>query len=403
MSPEDYREALNQGFSGKVIPEGLHVHHLDEDWTNNEIQNLMLISPRDHGQLHASERIRNLSFIAVPTTIVSIVPEREQQTFDVKMAAPFNNFVADGLVVHNSGKTNLALCAIREHQRLWPDLLCIFIDIEVAFSSDWAMAMGVDVEKLIVVRPDYAEQTVDIVEKFLYADDVGIIVIDSIAAMVTMQELSSSAEKANVGGSSLAVAKLVRKMTRAFGSSNKEERYPTVIWINQIRYQVGVVFGNPETLPGGNGQKFVAFLRIRLSAKAEFDSKISSDVPAVKATKGKITKHKVPVLKIQFEYNMAMIAGPNIEPGRCNNWKAVSTVLKDREWIMKGDKGGWDYVSPVTGEVLSFKTQNELGLHVIQPKIMDGLLKFLLEEHREKYLKRVTKKKTKKVLSIGGK
>jgi recombination protein RecA len=242
----------------------------------------------------------------------------------------------------SSGKTNLVLACIRNHQQLWPDLVCVIVDIENSFDAEWARSLGVDVDKLLVLKPDYAEQVVDMVESMLMAEDIGLVAIDSLAAMVTTQEVSSSAEKAIVGGASLAVGKLVRKTTLALSEAGKQGRSPTLIYVNQIRFKVGVMFGDPETMPGGMAPKYQAALQVRLYGKNITDNKISTTVPIGKQTKVVIKKWKVPIVGTHCEYIMVTYPHDGLQIGQTADWGLVSGYLKESGLLSKTGSSGWE-------------------------------------------------------------
>lgn len=276
----------------------------------------------------------------------------------------------------SSGKTNLALCLIREHQRLHPEQTCVFVDIEGTLTTDWAQSLGVDTERLVVIRPDYAEQCVDIVTEILKAEDCGLVVIDSIAAMVNMAEINNTAEKANVGGTSRLVGNLVRQCTTTLSKAAKQGDFtsvPTIVWINQIRFKVGVMFGNPETFPGGEAQKFMAALRVRLHGKNIVDAAVNKAMPVRKYTKGTVQKWKQPIFCTGFEYEMAMIPHKGLEVGYANDWPVVKAQLHSAGLMEKVDKG---YAVPVLGDE-QFKTQAELWEWIRSEK-MGTLLNLLL-------------------------
>ena len=189
----------NNALEGLVfLPSEVHVHHMDENPENNELSNLGLVSSSYHGRLHALERHNNLRFVVIPDTVLSIKSVGLKQTYDVKMESPCNNFVAQKFVVHNSGKTALAYLLMAQVQR--EGKKAIYIDAEATLDPHWAAMFGIDVNKLFVITPAYAEQAVDAVEAMLYAKDVGIVVVDSVAALTTDNEIASSSEKMNVGG-----------------------------------------------------------------------------------------------------------------------------------------------------------------------------------------------------------
>lgn len=256
----------------------------------------------------------------------------------------------------SSGKTNIVLLAIANHQRLWPDKVCVFVDVEQSLDPAWAKRLGVDTEKLIVIRPDYAEQMVDMVESLLYTEDCGIVAIDSLAALVTTSELEASAERANVGGSTLVIGKLVRKTTLALGSAEKAGRYPTLFYINQIRSKVGVIYGNPETLPGGNAPNFQAGMKLRVHGKNLMDPKVSSVMPVRKDTTFAIQKWKVPILGTTGKFEMVTIPHKGLETGQCDDFNSVSEHLKAFGMFEKGPKDkGWIIVGSHYDTIAPFK------------------------------------------------
>jgi recombination protein RecA len=258
----------------------------------------------------------------------------------------------------SSNKTNIALLAIANHQRIWPDLKCVFVDIEGSFDPKWAAQLGVDVSKLLVVRPDYAEQVVNIVESLLHAQDCGIIVIDSLAAMITTQEADSDAEKANVGGTGLVTGKLVRKTTLGLNSAAKEGRQPTLIYINQTRMKIGVMYGNPETQPGGNAPQFQASIRLRVYGKNIMDSKISSTMPVIKEVTFVLNKWKVPVLAASGKFEMVTQMFNGYPIGFCNDFNEVSGHLKDFGLFHKGPKDkGWVILGETYNKIDEFKAK----------------------------------------------
>ena len=241
----------------------------------------------------------------------------------------------------SSGKTNITLLAIAQHQMLWPDKINVLIDMENGFDPAWAKKLGVNTEKLVVIKPAYGEQIVDIAESALYTDDCGIVVIDSIAAIIGTAEAEASAERASVGGSSLLVGKLCRKVGLALGEMEKRGKSPTVVFINQIRSKVGVVYGNPETMPGGNAPKFAASMILRVYGKNVMDSKVSSTMPIAKETKFVLNKWKCPVLSAEGGFTMATMAHKGLKVGQCDDFNTVSEYLKAFGLFEKDAKKGW--------------------------------------------------------------
>lgn len=279
----------------------------------------------------------------------------------------------------SSGKTNVALLAIAQHQMLWPNLTCVFFDVERSYDPAWAAQLGVDTSKLVVVRPSYAEQLVDMVESFLFADDCGIVVVDSLAALITTQELESSAEKANVGGTGLVTGKLVRKTTHALGEAEKEGRQPTLIYINQTRMKIGVMFGNPETQPGGNAPQFQAAIRLRLYGKNITNTKVSATMPVAKETTFVLNKWKCPILSASGKFTMVTLPHNGMPAGFCDDFNAVSEYLKTFGMFEKGEKGkGWVILGETYDTIAPFKAKlygdKKFGAEV-RAAIIERLLK----------------------------
>lgn len=242
----------------------------------------------------------------------------------------------------SSGKTNVVLKAIGKGQQLYPDKMAVFVDAEHAFDPVWAATLGVDVDRLIVVHPEYAEQAVDMIEAFLYASDVFVVVLDSIAALSTQNEIESSAEKAAVGGAALIVGKLFRKATISFTRMrNQGQMPPAFIGINQIRHKIGVMYGDPETMPGGNTIKFASSFTVRLYGKAIMDKKLHPVLPAYKETSIIIRKFKIPVNATTAVYQMQMVEANGKSPGHVEDWPTMKAYLTELDYLGKADGGGW--------------------------------------------------------------
>ncbi len=257
----------------------------------------------------------------------------------------------------SSSKTNIALMTIAAHQLMFPDKVCVFFDIENSFDPAWARLLGVDTTKLVVIRPSYGEQVVDMAESALYTDDCGIVVIDSLAALLTTSELQASAERSNVGGSTLLIGKLVRKTTLALSEADKKGRQPTLIYINQVRSKVGVVYGNPETMPGGNAPKFQANIILRVYGKNEMDTKVSSTMPVKKEVKFVISKWKCPILSAGGTFSMATLPHQGLKVGQCADFNTVSEYLKSFGQFEKDAKKGWVILGQHYPVIDEFKTR----------------------------------------------
>jgi len=234
----------------------------------------------------------------------------------------------------SSGKTTVALMAIAYVQRAL-GLKAVFVDLEGTLDLDWAHHCGVVTEDLVVLEPDTAEQTVDLVESVIYANDVGIVVVDSLAAMTTENEINSGAEKMIVGGASLIVGKMIRKTVSALTVERKRGHFPAVIFINQIRIKIGTMFGDPETQPGGNAVKFASSLSIRLYGKDVLDKDVHPSLPTFKAVTGTIRKNKISIASKSFEYDLCLIPHKHYQMLDSPSWKTVAGFLKQYGLLVK--------------------------------------------------------------------
>ena len=145
----------------------------------------------------------------------------------------------------------------------------VFVDMEGAFDPNWFTTLGGNVDDLLLIQPEFAEQACDIVEALVGSGEVDIIVVDSIAMMSPADEIEKSSEQLLVGTHARLMNRMMRSVQSRFNSLGMiNERKPAVILINQIRKNVGVMFGNPDTYPGGLGQKFASSITIKFTARA---------------------------------------------------------------------------------------------------------------------------------------
>ncbi len=158
-----------------------------------------------------------------------------------------------------SGKTTLALMAMAEAQKLGGSVL--FIDAEHAFDPEYARLIGVDIddENLFIAQPDYGEQALEIMDRFVRSSAVDLIVVDSVAALVPKAELDGAMDDSTVGVHARMMSKALRKLTGAISKTRT-----VAIFINQVREKIGVMYGNPETTTGGRALKFFASVRLEV-------------------------------------------------------------------------------------------------------------------------------------------
>lgn len=261
----------------------------------------------------------------------------------------------------DSMKTTLCLKMIAQAQLMFPEQKAVFVDVEHVFSKNWARTMGVDVDNLVFVQPDNAEQMVDIVEGILHTDDVSVVVVDSLAALITQHEIDKSAEDAIVGRTGLVINKFYRRVSRALGAARRAGRQPTLLVINQIRYKIGVVYGNPETMPGGPSFKFASSMTIRFHGKDIMDSAVSTTLPAYKEINISIRKYKVPILakKAVMQIALQPIEGYGLVVGQAYDWNTLRSYLKSMDFFVKNKKG-WELTHPGTGEITLYPKQDDL-------------------------------------------
>ncbi len=183
----------------------------------------------------------------------------------------------------SSGKTTLALHIIAEAQKRGG--IAVFIDAEHALDPKYAEKIGVDTENLYISQPDYGEQALEIAESLIASNAVDVIVVDSVAALVPKDELEGEIGEAHVGKQARLMSQALRKLK---GMAHKANT--TIIFINQLREKIGVMFGNPETTPGGRALKFFADMRLdvrRIGDVKDSGEKTGSRV-RVKVVKNKL-------------------------------------------------------------------------------------------------------------------
>ncbi|TQC54895.1 recombinase RecA [Mycoplasmopsis cynos] len=183
----------------------------------------------------------------------------------------------------SSGKTTLSLHAIAEVQKNGG--IAAFIDAEHSIDPVFASKLGVNVENLILSQPDSGEQALEIVDILARLGNIDLIVVDSVAALVPLAELNGEMNEQQIGAQARLMSKALRKIT---GNLNKNKT--TIIFINQIREKVGVIFGNPETTPGGRALKFYSSIRIevRKGTQISEEKEVSGSEIKFKIVKNKL-------------------------------------------------------------------------------------------------------------------
>ena len=227
----------------------------------------------------------------------------------------------------SSGKTTLALHAVAAAQRAGG--IAAFIDAEHALDPSWAKKLGISLETLLVSQPTSGEEAMQIAELLIKSNAVDIIVVDSVAALVPQKELDGEIGDSFVGLQARLMSQAMRKLTGAIAKSKT-----TVIFINQIREKIGVMFGSPETTPGGRALKFYASCRVDVRRIGQL--KDGEDVVGQRV-KVKVVKNKVaPPFRVA-EFDMMHADGISVEGDLLDLAVAAKLVDKTGTWLRYGD------------------------------------------------------------------
>lgn len=227
-----------------------------------------------------------------------------------------------------SGKTTLTTSIIAQAQALGG--LAAFVDAEHAFDVAYAKNIGVDVDNLLISQPDTGEQALEITEVLIRSGALDVIVIDSVAALVPQAEINGEMGDAHVGLQARLMSQALRKLTGTVSKTNT-----TLIFTNQIRMKIGVMFGNPETTSGGNALKFYASIRLdirRIGAIKDGENVTGN------RTKVKIVKNKVAPPFRTVEFDLIYGEGISYEGDLLDIGSAIEVVKKSGTWYSYGEE-----------------------------------------------------------------
>jgi len=227
----------------------------------------------------------------------------------------------------SSGKTTLALHVVASAQKSGG--VAAFIDAEHALDPSWARRIGVNLDDLLVSQPDTGEQALEICELLVRSNAVEVIVVDSVAALIPRAEIEGEMGDSHVGLQARLMSQALRKLTGAINRSRT-----TVIFINQIREKIGVMFGNPETTPGGRALKFYSSVRVdirRTGSLKEGDTAVGNRVRA------KVVKNKIAPPFRQAEFDIMFNEGISAAGDLVDLAVETDVIQKSGAWFSFGD------------------------------------------------------------------
>jgi len=233
----------------------------------------------------------------------------------------------------SSGKTTLALHIVAESQKMGG--VCAYIDAEHAMDPDYAANLGVKIKDLLISQPDTGEQGLEITESLVRSGKIDVVVIDSVAALTPKDEIEGDMGQSHVGKQARLMSQALRKLTAIVARSNT-----VVIFINQIRMQIGVMFGNPETTPGGKALKFYTSVRLDIRRIAQI--KKGEEVVGGR-TRVKVVKNKVASPFKQTEFDIIYGEGISHEG-------EIIALGEKLAIISKSTGSSYTYTDPKTNE-----------------------------------------------------
>lgn len=246
------------------------------------------------------------------------------------------------------GKTTGLLKGVAEYQRKHPSRVVAWCDSEGLYDSDWAEKLGCNVDMMIIGKPEYGEQAVDLIDEWMGVDSIGLIIVDSLPAMMPMGVLEKSAEDDLMAAHPRLMGKFCSKVTANNQKSRKRGHWPTLWLINQFRSKVGFVLGNPLTLPGGRQINHIPTTKLWIKMKKEHMGKDANDVPvheySEQAFKFEKTKHGSSIKEGEYQFYLSIDNEKGLPEGSYDNVAAVMPFAKKYGFV-KGGGQAWRLVT----------------------------------------------------------
>jgi recombination protein RecA len=271
----------------------------------------------------------------------------------------------------SSGKTTVALHAIAEAQKKGG--IAAFVDAEHALDPLYARNLGVDIDNLLVSQPDTGEQALEITEALVRSGAVDIVVVDSVAALVPRAEIEGEMGDSHVGLQARLMSQALRKLTAAISKSKT-----TAIFINQLREKVGIMFGSPETTPGGRALKFYSSVRLDVR---KIETLKQGDEMIGNRTRVKVVKNKVAPPFKQAEFDIMYGKGISREGSIVDLAATMGIIKKSGAWYSYND------------EKIGQGRENAKGYLTEHPELMDEVENLIMREIKGTEKKEETEKK----------